>query len=679
MKEMLTLITAAMVAFMACAPVEEKLDYDIDAEDIITGVEGDEPSGEKKVHPYLLFDKGDESALKSNINKDTRWTRIHSAILSECENIIALADQTYTLNSRNEMHSKACETVRRVMFLSYAYRMTADERFLNKCLSEVRTFCNLESWNPYHFLDVAELSFAAAFAYDWLYDYMDQNTRTLIVNSIRDKALIPSETGTEYELRWMDMEANWCQVCHGSLAIASVAIYNEEPEIAERIIRRAKQKITIPMIAEYPPEGAYPEGIGYWGYGTALNAIFIDVMEHYFSEEEVASIKSVQGFMQTGRYYSQLITNTLNTFAFSDNSTDLLLPEQVIFWFYRETLDPTLLYYQAQLVDKFTNPATDYKNGKPYSTQLVTGSYARHLPLMVLWGVGTGSAPIADMDKGERPESLFYIVDGKNPICTMRSGWETNDIWLGFKVGNPSCPHGHMDVGCFLFEYGGARFAVDLGDDNYSAATGLGGSLFDMEENSVRWNRFVRYNNRSHNTLTVNDKFQNLERKSGFVESSSDEFRMYAVGDLTPSYDTQVKSLKRAVGLINKQYIVVEDLLESSASDADVVWNMTTKANSGYSYNPSTGIITLKGKNGSGAVKTVYMKVVLENPSATPDGITVEKTPVNDYLQSYENKADNHFFLRIGYKVKAGMTQRMKVYILPDGVSTETVTSNLIK
>ena len=633
-----------------------------------------------EVHPYLLFDKDKEQALMENIGKDVRWTRLHTAILSECEEILKLEEQTYVLDSRKAMHSQACETVRRVMFLAYAYRMTSDERFLTKCLKIVRNFCALESWNPYHFLDVAELSFAAAFAYDWLYDSIDQPLRDLIVRSIVDKALIPSETGTAYELRWMDMESNWNQVCHGSLAIAAIAIYNDEPTIAKRIIERSMSKILTPMQAEYPPVGAYPEGIGYWGYGTALNAIFIDVMEHCFGSSSVADLKSVPGFMQTGQYYSQLITNTLNPFAFSDNSTALVLPEHAIFWFYAQTKDPTLLYRQAQLVDKFTDPSKDYKNGKPYSSKLVMGSYARHLPLMMLWGAGVGDVPVADLSHGVEPSSLFYLADGQNPICVMRSGWDTEDIWLGFKVGNPSCPHGHMDIGCFLFEYGGARFAVDLGSDNYTkiGAAGLGGSMFDMEENGIRWNKLLRYNNKSHNTLTINGQHLNLKCKSDIVDWSSAPDCMYATGDLTPSYEGQVRSVKRAVALVDRKYIVVEDRLKTSSSDVEVVWNMTSKASAGYSYDANSGIVTLKGKNSSGDVKTVRMKITLENPSASPEGVTVERTPVSDYLQSYETVAPDHWFIRIGYKVKAGSAQRMKVYFLPEGVPVDTGIYNLI-
>ena len=331
-------------------------------------------------------------------------------------------------------------------------------------------------------------------------------------------------------------------------------------------------------------------------------------------------------------------------------------------------------------MDKFTDPATDYKNGKPYSSKLVTGSYARHLPLMVLWGAGTGNMPIADMNKAVKPSSLFYIAEGQNPICVMRSGWETEDIWLGYKVGNPSCPHGHMDVGSFLFEYGGARFAVDLGSDSYSkvAVAGLGGSMFNMEESSIRWNKLLRYNNFSHNTLTINGQFQKLETKSSFVEHSSDSKLMYAVGDLTPSYEGQVEVLKRAVGLVERKFIIVEDYLKASDSDAEVVWNMTIKAMAGYSYDSTRRIITLKGKNSAGHVKTVRMKIVYANHAASPDGITVEKTTVDDYLQPYETAAPNHSFIRIKYKVTAGMTQRMKVYILPDGVPEESGIHNLI-
>ena len=151
------------------------------------------------------------------------------------------------------------------------------------------------------------------------------------------------------------------------------------------------------------------------------------------------------------------------------------------------------------------------------------------------------------------------------------------------------------------------------------------------------------------------------------------------MGDLTPAYKGQVKSIKRGVGLIDKSFVVVEDLLTASDIDADVVWNMTTKAGADYSYDPVSSIVTLTGKNSAGAQKNIRMKIILESKDASPDGISVSCVPVSDYLQPFETVADKHWFLRINYNVKAGATQRMTVYMLPENISLYTTAPNFIR
>lgn len=687
----IALMCCMSIGFMVggCTPApDNKLDdFDINADDDPNAKPDD--LNIDTSHPRLLLRAGEEEALMKNINADSRWLKLHNAILDEA-NVLCNSDiRVVQVGVRGNYHSQACDIVRRVLFLAYSYRTTGEEKYFAKAKEQILSVVGMDNWNPYHFLDVAEMTFAVSFGYDWLYDNFTEQERLIIANAIRDKGLITSEVGKDdpaYELRWMSLENNWCQVCHSSMAIGAIALATEEPAISERIIERSKKHMLIPMKAEYPPMGAYPEGIGYWGYGTALNAIFIDALETYLTDQyaDTDEMRGVQGFMQTGNYYAQLVTPTLNTFGFSDNSTSLLTPEHIIFWFYEQTKDPELLYYQAKLVDKFTNPETDYKNGRPFSDQIVEGSAARHLPLMMIWGAGVGSRPTADMSAGTEPSSLFYISEGKNPICVMRSGWETTDMYLGFKVGNPSCSHGHMDVGTFQMEWSGARFAVDLGSDGYSrVANGVVsgalpmGSQFDMTEGSIRWNNLTRYNNRCHNTLTINDALQKLETKSDFIESSSQENCMYAVGDLTPTYGGEVQSFKRAVGMIDRKYAIVEDLLVAkSGKDANVVWNMTSKAKT-MSFNSSTNIITLTGSDGKTS-KKIYIKVVLENPDAS-EGITVTHEPVS-VNTAYEDSASGHYYLRIRYKVKAGKTQRMKCYLLPNGqADTNTEHANLIK
>lgn len=627
-------------------------------------------------HPRLIFMKGEETSLASNLAHSPVWSRLHEIVLEESERLLDVPDQTYKLSVRKAMHEQCCETVRRMLFLAYSYRMTKDRRFLDKAESIALNMCKLDSWNPYHFLDVAELTLAAAFAYDWLYDDLQPDTRRQLHESIRDKALIASETGgggnRDYNLRWMDMTSNWSQICHGSLAIAAVALYEDETELAERILERSKRKMHIPMEAEYTPDGAYSQGIGYWGYGTALNVIYLDVMEDFFGKDYISELTQIPGFMETGTYYCQLLTNTLNSFAFCDNSTSENLPEHCIYWFYEKTKDPVLLYYQKMLLDKSID----------YPSKLTSGSYGRHLPLMLIWGVGTGEVPVADFDNAKAPEKLFYIADGLNPICTMRSGWTPDDIWVGFKAGNPSCAHGHMDVGSFMIEYEGARFGVDLGSDGYTKITELKlGSLFKMDADAMRWNHLMRYNNFSHSTLTVNGQFQNLDTKSSFVSHSEDEALMYAVADLTPTYQGQLASARRAVALADKKYIIVEDFIQATGlSSANVVWNLTTMA-SEYKYDKNTGEIVLGAENENG--KMIYLRIVpiLENTKASPSGISVRWMPVNNSINYPHNEkpADGCYFLRLKFAVKKNMTQRLRCLILPEGEPVPENIENIIK
>ena len=146
-------------------------------------------------HPRLILRKGEEAALAANLAKDATWTRLHEIVLEESERLLELPDQKYKRSVRKAMHEQCCETVRRMLFLAYSYRMTGDRRFLDKAEGVALNMCALDSWNPYHFLDVAELTVAASFAYDWLYDDLKPSTRKLLMESIRDKALTASETG----------------------------------------------------------------------------------------------------------------------------------------------------------------------------------------------------------------------------------------------------------------------------------------------------------------------------------------------------------------------------------------------------------------------------------------------------------------------------------------------------
>lgn len=55
-------------------------------------------------------------------------------------------------------------------------------------------------------------------------------------------------------------------------------------------------------------------------------------------------------------------------------------------------------------------------------------------------------------------------------VGMFRSAWDAPPAaqhFLSFKGGDSSYNHNHLDLGSFVFDYSGARFAEDLGSDNY--------------------------------------------------------------------------------------------------------------------------------------------------------------------------------------------------------------------
>ena len=85
----------------------------------------------------------------------------------------------------------------RILSAAYAYKMTGKKKYLEHAESDLNTVCAFETWNPRHFLDVAEMSAAVAIGYDWLYPFLSQQTKDNVVRALKEKALDASRLEEE--------------------------------------------------------------------------------------------------------------------------------------------------------------------------------------------------------------------------------------------------------------------------------------------------------------------------------------------------------------------------------------------------------------------------------------------------------------------------------------------------
>lgn len=501
-------------------------------------------------HPRILMFRGDEPGIKKTIASDESWTKLQKAILAESDKLISVAP-IERIQIGRRLLDKSREALRRLFFLSYAYRMTGDEKYFQRAEKEMLAISAFSDWNPSHFLDVAEMTMAMAIGYDWLFDKLSPASRTTIKEAIIKKGLEPS-LESKYN-SWLRAEHNWNQVCNAGMTYGAMAVYEDQPDLAKQMINRAIDAIVLPM-KDYAPDGAYPEGYGYWGYGTSFNVMFISAVEKLFGKD--FGLSDLPGFLKTPGYLQNMTGPTGKPFNYSDaGSTSGLQP--AMFWFATKVKDPSLLWVQR-----------DYLMKRPPESHI--GS--RLLPAIMLWSGGI------NIDKISPPKSTMWVGHGKVPVALMRTNWtDTTAIYLAIKGGSASVNHAHMDMGSFVMDANGVRWAMDFGMQDYESLESKGISLFGRTQDAQRWTVF-RLTNLVHNTLTINNQHQRVKGSAGITSSSADPSFMNAITDLTEVYDSSIAKANRGVAIVDKAYVLVRDEVETLGNETTIRWTMLTPA-----------------------------------------------------------------------------------------------------
>jgi hypothetical protein len=191
----------------------------------------------------------------------------------------------------------------------------------------------------------------------------------------------------------------------------------------------------------------------------------------------------------------------------------------------------------------------------------------------MIWGAGI------TVDKITPPQKMIWVGQGKNPVALMRTSWTDRDaIYVGVKAGSPSVNHGHMDAGAFIMEANGERWAMDFGMQDYNSLETAGVDLWNMKQNSQRWEVY-RYNNFVHNTLTINNHLQAVDGYSLISAFSDDPEMMYAKTDISTLYKDDLKKAERGIVIFDKKYVMIRDEIETPDKEAIVRWNLLTSAN----------------------------------------------------------------------------------------------------
>lgn len=496
-------------------------------------------------HPRLLFPAEMEATVQERIAKDPLAAKIHAAALKTAESQLDQRVCEYRIPDGKRLLAESRRSLSIIVHNAWAWRMTGDVRFRDRAIREMDGACALPDWNPKHFLDVAEMSTAMALGYDWLYGELSPEQRIRYEDNLWTKALLPIEKSGPKATWWRGAKNNWTQVCATGMFFSAEMLRNREPESCEKIIQKANALILESEVF-YEPDGVYPEGPGYWSYGTSYHVLSLAAQDALGQKSHVTP-----ALLRSGLFIAQMVGPSDYVFNYADSGSGVwsLSPDQC--WLATRGGDvQQITHLRTYAEERFD--AMENSKGSAETSRL--------WPLSVLW------LPDAVGEKVETP--LATVFQGKQAIASLRTGLERNAAWIAIKGGTGAVSHGHMDVGSFVFEAGGIRWFEDLGADNYNMPGYFG---------KQRWD-YLRMTNLAHNTLVIDGQLQKLPQEDcPIISHDWSEGAFTLTLDLSLAYEGQAEKVLREVKLVRSTgEIQMRDTIEKPVGD--VRWAAITSA-----------------------------------------------------------------------------------------------------
>lgn len=582
-------------------------------------------------HPRLLVNSDELQLLRQSLGQTgSIRDELAKAVIRHASLISEIPPIERELQGRRLLgQSRRC--LERILYLSMAYQLTRDTKFVERGKREMLAVAEFTDWNPSHYLDVAEMTLAMALGYDWMFDALDVETRQTIRDAIKNKAVsLPFET--EHN-RWVRASNNWGQVCHCGMTAGALAILEDEPELAAKTVLSAVQNVPRSMQA-FSPHGSYPEGPGYWSYGTSFNVILLELLDSVLGSD--FGLSNMSGFDQTGQYLPLMTGPSGQAFNYADGGASRH-PEAALYWFSKRFNRPDwLLGEESRLSSELSAMAT--------MTAKDAGSGRnRLLPLALLWM----SDQTVKLDATNIQMPLSWQSESDTPVAVHRSSWNPDAIFVGLKAGSPSAPHGQMDIGSFVLDADGVRWALDLGAEGYHGIESRGMNLWSAAQDSDRWTIF-RQSNAGHNTLVIDGKLQVAKAHAKIVEFSSNPKLRYSVADMSTVYAGQAEKVQRRVELLPSREVVIQDELAGLAPGSRVRWAMITPGEV-VSHTPSE--LRLKQQDQR------LLLTIVEPAGASWSIINTEKPP-------HEWDSANPGTRMVAFEVEAPTSGQLKIHVI---------------
>jgi hypothetical protein len=570
----------------------------------------------KSGHPRLSLNAALIQQLKNPSSRSaafrSSWTYFYNSYAAQ----LAIPPNYYSSSGLTLDGSRTCSL--RVRSYALLYLATGESRFLQRLIREFETACAYPAWGGTGTLQLAEMTYGIATAYDWSYASIPTSVRTLVEQAIVNKGLIPGLAIYGSTANWWETGLyNYNMVISGGLGVAALAIADIDKPLAIQVLANARASLS-PFIASYFPDGGYPEGYDYWTYTMNYYAQFMDALQ---SSGVNLSLPTSTGIASTGDI--KLYNGSTNSDPFNYGDCSGYYNTPYMFWL-----------------------STMYNRPEYAEVQRASLPYVDVRPTDIVWWSDSGKT--TDVTKNGSTKQFYHAN-----VAYLASTWVTPRIKVGFKGGFNSDSHMHLDLGTFVMDALGQRWALSLGAENYSVA-----GEFDPI------GRWLIYRNATigQNTLMFSGLNQSTSATATLTVNAQNGSRPFAIMNGASTTPTVMSTWNRGMIVVDNLYSEVQDEFTPTVSGTEI-WAMHTTAH--IAISGSTATLTQGGQT---------MKLYVLSPSGATWSTASAQPGANPAGQTANTGVTR---LVLQFAGHAGSAARITVAMVPQASGAPSVTSLL--
>ncbi|MDQ6699302.1 MAG: heparinase II/III-family protein, partial [Acidobacteriota bacterium] len=274
---------------------------------------------------------------------------------------------------------------------------------------------------------------------------------------------------------------------------------------------------------------------GSWHSATRYATCFLAALDSALGVD--FGLSNMKGFDRAGRFRMYLASPIGRTFHVGDMPDESAAAPEM-FWLARRFNQPALSWHEQRAIEKS----------------------ARAEPLDLVWYQREARAPSS-------PAWPLDAVFSGVQYASFRSAWDDpNALFLAVKGGDNRIARAHPDLGAFVLDAGGVRWAGGSGGDDANPPS-IPGSF--RGPNRMRTESF--------STILIDGENQDSRAEARITRHEFTPDLSWVQIDLSRAYPAKVKLLQRRIGMVQRRAVMINDRLKSD-QPVEALWGMITGA-----------------------------------------------------------------------------------------------------